>query len=139
MFDKLEAIEERYNDVLKELSGADVASDQNKFKKLMKEQSDLLPIVESYRQYKNAKKTIEDSLEILDTESDEELKEMAKEELAAAKRIWRALKRLSRSSCSRKMKMTTRTWSLRSGQEQAVTKQPCLRQNSTVCTAGLRN
>ena len=86
MFDKLEAIEERYNDVLKELSGADVASDQNKFKKLMKEQSDLLPIVESYRQYKNAKKTIEDSLEILDTESDEELKEMAKEELAAAKK-----------------------------------------------------
>ena len=86
MFDKLEAIEERYNDVLKELSGADVASDQNKFKKLMKEQSDLLPIVESYRQYKNAKKTIEDSLEILDTESDEELKELAKEELAEAKK-----------------------------------------------------
>ena len=86
MFDKLEAIEERYNDVLKELSEADVASDQNKFKKLMKEQSDLAPIVESYRRYKNAKKTIEDSLEILDTESDEELKEMAKEELAAAKK-----------------------------------------------------
>ena len=86
MFDKLEAIEQRYNEVLEELSGADVANDQNRFRKLMKEQSDLAPIVESYRKYKNAKKNIEDSLEILDTESDEEMKELAKEELAGAKK-----------------------------------------------------
>ncbi len=86
MFDKLESIEQRYNEVLEELSNPDVASDQNSFKKLMKEQSDLTPIVEAYRQYKNDKQTIEDSLEMLDEESDEELKEMAKEELSAAKK-----------------------------------------------------
>ena len=86
MFDKLEAIEKRYEEVLEELGRPDAASDQNKFKKLMKEQSDLSPIVEAYRKYSNAKKTIEDSLEILDTESDEDLKELAKEELAEAKK-----------------------------------------------------
>ena len=64
----------------------ETANDQNRFKKLMKEQSDLSPIVEAFRKYKNAKKTIEDSLEILDTESDEELKELAKEELSEAKK-----------------------------------------------------
>ena len=86
MFDKLESIEKRYLEVLNELGQPDAASDQNRFKKLMKEQSDLSPIVEAFRKYKNAKKTIEDSLEILDTENDEELKELAKEELAEAKK-----------------------------------------------------
>ena len=77
MFDKLESIEKRYLEVLDELGQPDAAGDQNRFKKLMKEQSDLSPIVEAFRKYKNAKKTIEDSLEILDTENDEELKELA--------------------------------------------------------------
>lgn len=86
MFDKLESIEKRYLEVLDELGQPDAAGDQNRFKKLMKEQSDLSPIVEAFRKYKNAKKTIEDSLEILDTESDEELKELAKEELTEAKK-----------------------------------------------------
>ena len=86
MFDKLESIEQRYQEVLQELSSADTVSDQEKFRKLMKEQSNLSPIVESFRQYKAAKQTIEDSLEILETESDEELKELAKEELAGARK-----------------------------------------------------
>ena len=86
MFDKLESIEERYNEILKELGEPDVVSDQNRFRKLMKEQSDLSPIVEAYIEYKNEKRTIDESLEILDEESDEELKELAKEELAQAKK-----------------------------------------------------
>ena len=60
-------------------------SDQNKFRKLMKEQSDLTPIVEKYKEYKDTKQTIDDSLQMLEEESDEELREMAKEELNAAK------------------------------------------------------
>ncbi len=86
MFDKLESIEKRYEEVLEELSKAETISDQNKFKKLMKEQSDLTPVVEAYRRYKKAKQTIDDSLEILDEESDEEMRELAKEELADAKK-----------------------------------------------------
>ena len=86
MFDKLESIEKRYDEVLEDLGKPETASDQNLFRKLMKEQSDLTPIVEAYRKYRGAKQTIADSLEILDTESDEELKELAKEELAEAKK-----------------------------------------------------
>ena len=67
------------------LTDPDVVSDQNKFRKLMKEQSDLTPIVEKYKEYKDTKQTIDDSLQMLEEESDEELREMAKEELNAAK------------------------------------------------------
>ena len=86
MFDKLESIEKRYEEVLAELGKPETASDQNLFRKLMKEQSDLTPIVEAYRKYRTAKQTIEDSLELLETENDEELKELAKEELSEAKK-----------------------------------------------------
>ena len=59
----------------------DVANDQNRFRKLMKEQNDLTPIVEAYNEYKECKQAIEDSLEMLEEESDEEMRELAKEEL----------------------------------------------------------
>ncbi len=51
----------------------------------MKEQSNLAPIVETYGAYKKAKQDIEDSLSMLEEESDEELRELAKEELNEAK------------------------------------------------------
>ncbi|MCQ5137538.1 PCRF domain-containing protein, partial [Coprococcus eutactus] len=60
-------------------------TDQNKFRKLMKEQSDLVQIVDKYKEYKDANTTIEDSLEILEEENEEELREMAKEEMNDAK------------------------------------------------------
>ncbi|MBO5509603.1 MAG: peptide chain release factor 1 [Lachnospiraceae bacterium] len=85
MFDKLEDLVARLEEVEISLSNPDIISDQAKFRKLMKEQSDLSPIVEKYTEYKNAKQTIEDSLAMLDEESDEELREMAKEELSQAK------------------------------------------------------
>jgi peptide chain release factor 1 len=58
----------------------------DKYRKLMKEQADLAPIVDAYKQYKQAKQDVEDSLALLDEESDEEMKELAKEELADAKK-----------------------------------------------------
>ena len=86
MFDKLEELVERLEQVMQELSQPDVVNNQDKFRKLMKEQSDLTPVVEKYKEYKQAKRDEEDSLMILDEESDEEMKEMAKEELAEAKK-----------------------------------------------------
>ena len=62
-----------------------MANDQERFRKLMKEQSDLAPIVEAYKEYKQCKQNIEDSLAMLEEESDEELRELAKEELNASK------------------------------------------------------
>ena len=85
MFDRLEAMVRRYEDITMELGEPGVAADQNRFKKLMKEQSDILPILEEYRRYKNCKQTIADSEELLSSESDEDMKEMLREELSAAK------------------------------------------------------
>ena len=85
MFDRLEELVDKLDTINNQLTDPDVVSDQNKFRKLMKEQSDLSPIVEKYHEYKDAKTTIEDSLEILEEESDEELREMAKEEINEAK------------------------------------------------------
>ena len=86
MFDKLDELVSKLEQIMKELSDPDVVNDQSRFKKLMKEQSDLTPIVEKYKEYLQAKQDEEDSLMILDEESDEEMKELAKEELSEAKK-----------------------------------------------------
>lgn len=86
MFDKLDDILVHYEELMQELNNPSVAEDQNRFRKLMKEQSDLADLVEAYTQYKKAKQTVEDSLVLLDEESDEDMREMAKEELSDAKK-----------------------------------------------------
>ena len=85
MFDRLEDLLVRFEELMSELSEPGVANDQNRFRKLMKEQNDLTPIVEAYKEYKAAKQNIEDSLSMLEEESDEELRELAKEELNESK------------------------------------------------------
>ena len=85
MFDKLDDLLHHYEELMNTLSELDVANDANRFRKLMKEQSDLLPIVEAYKEYKQCKSNIEDSLAILDEETDEEMRDLAKEELNDSK------------------------------------------------------
>ena len=85
MFDKLEDLLQRFSEVLSELSEPDVSADQVRFRSLMKEQSDLAPIVETYTEYKKEKQNIEDSLEMLQDETDEEMRSLLKEELVGSK------------------------------------------------------
>ncbi len=85
VFEKLEDTERRFEELQAELSEPTVTNDTARFRKLMKEQNDLSEVVGAYREYKQAKKNIEDSLAMLDTENDEELRELAKEELAQGK------------------------------------------------------
>ena len=85
MFDKLEDLLIRLEEILSEIQEPDVASDPNRFRKLMKEQSELTPIVEAYKEYKACKQNIEESLELLNEESDEDMRELAKEELNESK------------------------------------------------------
>lgn len=85
MFDKLEDLLIRYEEVMGELQEPDVANDTVRFRKLMKEQSDLAPIVEAYKEYKKCNQNIEDSLAMLEEESDEEMRELAKEELSESR------------------------------------------------------
>ena len=86
MFDKLEDILIHYEEIMRELNEPSVTENQSRFRRLMKEQADLAPIVEAYKAYKQAKRDIEDSLMLLDEESDEEMRELAKEELSDAKK-----------------------------------------------------
>ena len=86
MFDNLDDILVHYEELMMELGSTDVANDQNKFRKLMKEQSDLQPLVESYKEYKKVRQDQEDALALLETENDEDLRDMAKEELSEAKK-----------------------------------------------------
>ena len=85
MFDKLEDLLVRLEEILSELNEPGVANDPTRFQKLMKEQSELQPIVDAYKEYKACQQTVEESLMMLDEESDEEMREMLKEELADAK------------------------------------------------------
>lgn len=86
MFDKLEDLIGRYEELMGLLNEPGVANDQKRFRELMKEQSDLAPIVEAYREYKKRNQDVEDSLALLEVESDEDMREMLKEELNDAKK-----------------------------------------------------
>ncbi|HAB60274.1 MAG TPA: peptide chain release factor 1, partial [Lachnospiraceae bacterium] len=85
MFDKLEELVSRFQEIMDELNEPTVTNDQARFRKLMKDQAELAPIVEKFTEYKETKQGIEDSLLILSEESDEEMRELAKEELAECK------------------------------------------------------
>lgn len=86
MFDKLEDTLLRYEEVLNELSEPDVLNDQSRYQKLMKEQSDLEPVVEKIqRVQKRKRRNCWIVLRFLDEETDEEMRELAKEELNECK------------------------------------------------------
>ena len=86
MFDRLEDLLRRYEEIMNELNEPSVTANQDRFRSLMKEQSDLQPIVDAYKEYKENKETIQDSLSMLEGEKDEEMREMLKEELSDAKK-----------------------------------------------------
>lgn len=81
MLEKLKAIKDRWEEVERELANPDTINDMSRFAKLNKEYKDLGKIVEQYHIYKNMVSNIETNKKILATEKDQELREMAKEEL----------------------------------------------------------
>ncbi len=93
MFDRLEDLLVRFEELLNMLNDPSIIADQSRFQKLMKEQGSLQPLVDTYKEYKNCKQTVEDSLTMLEEESDEEMREMLKEELSDAKKRIEELER----------------------------------------------
>ena len=93
MFDKLDDLVLRYEEIMNLLSEPDVAADTRRFRDLMKEQSDLAPIVNAYKEYKKCRQDIDDSLAMLEEENDEEMREMVKEELSASRKRLEVLER----------------------------------------------
>ncbi len=82
MFQKLEDVEKRYEELTLKISDPEVISKQNEWKELMKEHAEIEPIVLKYREYKKVKKSYEDALEMME---DKELKELAEIEMLDAK------------------------------------------------------
>ncbi len=85
MFDKIEIFSKRYDELNNRLYDPSVAGDATKYNETMKEIKSIEEIVLKYREYKALKQTVEDSLEILENESDKELRELAQMELDEAK------------------------------------------------------
>lgn len=87
MFDKLEFIEEKYQELSEKISDPEIISDQKLWQKLMKEHAELGPIVEKYKEYKNTINGIDEAKEIIKDESDEEMRELAKMELSELEEV----------------------------------------------------
>jgi len=85
MLERLKEAEERFEHIETELVNPDVISDMTAYTALLKERANLAPIIEKYREYKKAVSDTESALEILETESDAELRELAEEEFKQAK------------------------------------------------------
>lgn len=85
MFEKLDGTVDRYNEIMDQLNDPDILSNTKKYTELMKEQSNLSEIVESYLKYKKNKEDIEASLEMLELENDEEMRNLYKEEISTLK------------------------------------------------------
>lgn len=81
MLERLADIEKRYIDLSDKINDPEVISDNEQWRKLMKEHSDISPIVEKYREYLETEQSIADAREMLE-DSDEEMRTLAKEELA---------------------------------------------------------
>ncbi|EAC5317277.1 peptide chain release factor 1 [Listeria monocytogenes] len=82
MYDRLQAVEDRYDELNKLLSDPDVVSDPKRLRDLSKEQSGITATVETYREYKNVNEQINETKELLGEKLDDEMREMAKEEFA---------------------------------------------------------
>ena len=88
MFSRLEIFDKRYNELEKRMCEPDVVSDPELYRKVMQEYSSIEPVVKKYREYQAAQQSVEDSLAILDdSDSDEELRDLASMELDEAKRL----------------------------------------------------
>ena len=84
MFDNLDELEKKYIDLTKKISDPEIIANQEEWRKLMKDQSDLEPIIAKYREYKKYNDQLEESKELL---KDSEMKELAEQEMLEAKEI----------------------------------------------------
>ena len=83
---KLNALVMRNEDITRELASPGVVNDQKRFRDLMKEQNELAPIVEAFTDYSAQQQNVADSIEMMDGETDPEMKEMLREEMNSSKK-----------------------------------------------------
>ena len=96
MMDKLEAIKARFDNIGVSLTNPDVVSDQKKFSALSREYRKLEKIADAYKQYKQCLESLSFAKEVLETESDEDLRDLAKDDLTKEESRKEALEELIR-------------------------------------------
>ena len=135
MFEKLEAIEKKYEELTEKISNPEIIANQNDWRQFMKEHAELEPIVEKYREYKKTKQRMEEAGEML---SDPELKEFAPDEKPSliichgVSEILRPRKKL-KFCYFQKIKMMIKTLSVKLEVEQVEMKQLCLQELYLEC------
>lgn len=82
MFENIETLQIRYDEIMHKVSQPEIASDGVAYQKLMKEANSIKPLVDTYEEYKKARNDKEEALAVLEEEKDEEMRELAKEEQA---------------------------------------------------------
>jgi peptide chain release factor 1 len=82
LFDRLQAVEDRYERLNELLSDPEIVNDTKKLREYSKEQSDIQETVEVYREYKVAKEQLQDAKAMLEEKLDAEMREMVKEEIS---------------------------------------------------------
>ena len=85
MIDKLEKIEERYNELTEKIGDPAIIANNREWQKLAKEHSDLTPIIEEYNKLKKCVATLQDDEEMLKTEKDPEMVALLEEEIKTCK------------------------------------------------------
>ena len=80
MFDKLDFIKDKYQELSEKVADPAVIADQKAFQKYMKEMSEMEPVVKAYDEYRKMQSDLADAKELIEMEDDEEVREMAKEE-----------------------------------------------------------
>ena len=93
MFDRLAEIEQRYMDLADQVNDPDIIANQTEWRRLMKEYSDLTPIVEKYREYRETKNAIAEGTELLGEKLEDDFRELVKEELSENKERFETLQK----------------------------------------------
>ena len=134
MFDKLEAVEKRYQDLEALLADPDVIGRRAEFQKLSKERADIVELVETFRDYKKVINDLEANKPLLE-EKDAEMKAMAREEIGAPDhRQGDARGEAQAPASARRTRTTTRTSSSRSAAAPAARRRRCSPRTCSACT-----
>lgn len=77
MFEKLETVQVRLEEILREMSSPEIQKDSGKLRELMKEQSEIQPIADTYAEYKKAVQDEKEGRELLESEEDPEMRQLS--------------------------------------------------------------
>jgi peptide chain release factor 1 len=86
MFDRLESVAEKFRNLESDLSNPELLANQKEYQKVVKEHSEIAPIVEAYQRYKDIKQQILESQELLEQEEDPEMRELIRDEILQLKK-----------------------------------------------------